>query len=463
MPRWISDLIGTKQGTFNVGRGKFSSSGLTAARTFTMPDVSGTLLLDPGGNGLVVRTAAGSTLARSVAAKTGGGLFVTNADGTAGNPTLEVFALEPDEARMAGCVLAPPGRLGTEQGKWASAASANRTAQSTLYYTLGRHGEVAFLPDPISGVYSQRLEEVALVLSGLTSARNYDVFLWYDWRSTTTNTTTDVVTLSTGGGWETGSLVKVFATAGGMTAGTRYFWRAASTTTGTVHTTLAGALANTGKVDLTAAVGVVQMIGLKLGPTWNTGSGSDYVRGTGTGSTDLFASRGLVFNTNAITNGPGAYRGVYVGTIRTTGTNTTESSQAKRFVWNLYHKEEQQLYDDDTTSHTITTNLGGTVRPWDNTAGKIRIEWVNGLDGPTIDVFIGGIWNGQYLGIGYNATNAFYGMPLLNGSNGAVQYSLEGAKSVPTGLGLNQIDVVQTTYVDNQQFLSANLSATLRC
>jgi hypothetical protein len=43
--RWISNLFGTKLAEFWVNRARFLSSGLTANRTFTLPDVAGTIAL----------------------------------------------------------------------------------------------------------------------------------------------------------------------------------------------------------------------------------------------------------------------------------------------------------------------------------------------------------------------------------------------------------------------------------
>lgn len=41
----VSDLIGTVRNTFRIKRATFDASGLTAARTFTLPDTAGTLAL----------------------------------------------------------------------------------------------------------------------------------------------------------------------------------------------------------------------------------------------------------------------------------------------------------------------------------------------------------------------------------------------------------------------------------
>ena len=42
---FFADILGTLRSTFKVGQATFSSSGLTAARSFALPDLAGTLAL----------------------------------------------------------------------------------------------------------------------------------------------------------------------------------------------------------------------------------------------------------------------------------------------------------------------------------------------------------------------------------------------------------------------------------
>lgn len=69
-----------------------------------------------------------------------------------------------------------------------------------------------------------------------------------------TDTGTEVLTFTDPTGWQTGWVVYPNATIGGITAGVTYYYRALTTTTGSLHTTLAGSVADTGKVNLTASV-----------------------------------------------------------------------------------------------------------------------------------------------------------------------------------------------------------------
>lgn len=70
------------------------------------------------------------------------------------------------------------------------------------------------------------------------------------------------------------------------------------------------------------------------GPAWS----SSTARGTGAGTTELVAQDGRLVNKVAITNGPGAGCGLYVGTIRSNGTATIDDSEAKRHVWNRFNR-----------------------------------------------------------------------------------------------------------------------------
>lgn len=65
-----------------------------------------------------------------------------------------------------------------------------------------------------------------------------------------------------------------------------------------------------------------------------------------------------------------------VGTIRTTGTNTTEDSLKKRYVWNLYNRVRRNMTVADTTASWTQTN--GTWRAANNTTTNHIVELVCG-------------------------------------------------------------------------------------
>lgn len=73
----------------------------------------------------------------------------------------------------------------------------------------------------------------------------------------------------------------------------------------------------------------------------------------------------------------------YVGTIRTTGTTTTEDSRAKRFVWNAYNQVERSFSAFDYADYAIQNVADGEAGyvVWPNGTPTMRVEWVQGLAG----------------------------------------------------------------------------------
>jgi hypothetical protein len=118
------------------------------------------------------------------------------------------------------------------------------------------------------------------------------------------------------------------------------------------------------------------------GPAWT----SDSARGTGAGTTELTRVSGYRVNANAITNGPAANRGLYVGTIRTNGTTTLDMFTAASgtgtgclsslHVWNYYNRVAFGCMSKDTSgSHTYSST---TVRMRNNNASA-KIQFIAGL------------------------------------------------------------------------------------
>jgi hypothetical protein len=118
------------------------------------------------------------------------------------------------------------------------------------------------------------------------------------------------------------------------------------------------------------------------GPTWS----SDTSRGSGAGTTELIRQNGIWLNKNAITNGPAASRGTYVGTVRSNGSGQIDwnlgaagSGGVAGFlgVWNLYNRAFVAAQSTDTSPSW--TYSSGTNRQADNSSGN-RISFVTGLD-----------------------------------------------------------------------------------
>lgn len=157
------------------------------------------------------------------------------------------------------------------------------------------------------------------------------------------------------------------------------------------------------------------------GPTWDSGAvaGSDTARGTGAGSTELIFINGLAFNKYAITNGPAAQQGLYVGTIRTNGTSTVDyifgttaagGGMASFNVWNAYNRVSiNTLVADSTDNWTYST--ASTWRAANNSA-TMRVNMVRGLNEDGAQAKYSGIalaYDGIRTGIGLDTTTAFSG------------------------------------------------------
>ncbi len=158
-------------------------------------------------------------------------------------------------------------------------------------------------------------------------------------------------------------------------------------------------------------------IRLGRGPAWTSDTG----RGTGAGTTELERVNGLLVNKIAITNGPAAQRGTYVGTVRSDGSSqinwhagalAANGTAALLNVWNAYNRVlVGGLIGDTTDSWNYSTT---TARPSNNST-TMRVSFVQGLQE---EIFEGEFANQYtnasqstlaYAGIGYDSTTAFSG------------------------------------------------------
>ena len=177
------------------------------------------------------------------------------------------------------------GRLTTETGVAVSAT--DRTAQSTIYFTPYSGNRIALYDGTRWGLYA--FTERSLALSGLTSDKNYDVFLYNN--------------------------------------------------SGTLTLELSAAWTN----DTTRADALTTQDGI-------------YVKS-------------------------GATTRRYLGTIRTTGTTTTEDSDKNRFVWNAYNQKSRRLMFLETGSWTTTSTTPRAVRGDTTASTRSWVRAVCGLAG----------------------------------------------------------------------------------
>lgn len=120
---------------------------------------------------------------------------------------------------------------------------------------------------------------------------------------------------------------------------------------------------------------------LSRGPLWT----SSTARGTGAGTTELDLVAGVYLNKVAITNGPAAQRGTYVGTVRTNGSSQVEYSlggtasggtEAKINIWNAYNRVPVRAGVADSTANW---SYASTTWRSSNNSATMRISFVHGL------------------------------------------------------------------------------------
>lgn len=117
------------------------------------------------------------------------------------------------------------------------------------------------------------------------------------------------------------------------------------------------------------------------GPAWSSGTS----RGTGAGTTQLTLQNGIYVNANAITNGPGANLGTYVGTIGSNGSSTIDfilggsgsgGVAAVLNLWNYFNRVSVlATVVDSGTSYTYST---GSARQARASAGN-QATFISGI------------------------------------------------------------------------------------
>jgi hypothetical protein len=149
------------------------------------------------------------------------------------------------------------------------------------------------------------------------------------------------------------------------------------------------------------------------GPAWT----NDTTPGAGNALTRL---QGVLVNTNAITNGPGAQLGTLVGAVRSGGdsllywqygTSANPPTQGALFTWNMFNRVDVEAFVQDTSAWT-----GPAVATW-RSANNRAANAISFLQGLAEDGFsaryhqYGDFGNGvpntnAAIGVGYDVTNA---------------------------------------------------------
>lgn len=190
------------------------------------------------------------------------------------------------------------------------------------------------------------------------------------------------------------------------------------------------------------------------GPAWS----SSTARGTGAGTTELERLHGVLVNKVAITNGPAANRGVYVGTIATNGSTqcavmlapaAAAGGSANRIdVWNMYNRVPfSTVCRDSTNSWTQVT--ASTWRSANNSASN-SVTLVAGLNEMDVTATYFGLSSNSgtvqnKAAVGLNSTSAFSGVPGVYKTGGATEGSVSGEYRGLAGLGSNTFNALEWT------------------
>jgi hypothetical protein len=140
---------------------------------------------------------------------------------------------------------------------------------------------------------------------------------------------------------------------------------------------------------------------ISRGPAWT----SETVRGTGANTSELTRLAGFLVNAQAITNGPAANRGTYLGTIRTNGVSTVHwiinnstsgGSPCWLHVWNQYNRTDALGLNRDTgAEYNYTPAAYREIRG----TGNMRIYFVIGQQEDRIETS----YSSHFRGVNSNA------------------------------------------------------------
>lgn len=303
-----------------------------------------------------------------------------------------IAALAPARA------LPPQGKLTLASGV-PTMRSTIAGATAVLYTNAGAgclpitvDGGVTFSNTSFSET-TQNLSDTTKSPAAAVPNANYDYLGWFDasgsvvrvtrtdyWKRTATVTMTiasPCVVTWPGSAPADGTPVVLTTTgalATGLTAGTTVFCKSPSGSTSNLSATPGGAAINT-----TGSQSGVHTA------TYGDDTGS-VARGVG-GNCELDFTKLYPLNKNAVTNGPGAMNGVYLGSVRTNSAGTVDHifcSSAAGFgggtfgVWNAYNKERvnSKLASDSGGTYSTTNN---TMNAAHNSA-TARIYMIRGLD-----------------------------------------------------------------------------------
>lgn len=331
-------------------------------------------------------TASGTTLTRTVRRSTNSNAAIS----LSGSAEVFITALAEDLRFFS----PPGGRLTNSTGN--PVVTSTVAGATSVYYAPHIHRFMplyngsSFEMHDFGGELSQALSDTTKSPAATAQDTLYDVFGWLDgatyratrgpaWVKTATVTMTiasPCVVTWTSHGLTEGAAV-VFTTSGalptGITSGTTYYvGKSPGANTFNVSTSRANVVAGTS----------VNTSGSQSGT--HTATNGDSTPGTGSGTTELELVQGVLVNKYAITNGPGAQRGIYLGTIGTNSSNQVDftfgssasgGGAASHNVWNYYNRiYVSGFVGDSTSSWTYATNAWRCA----NSSSTNRVNFIIG-------------------------------------------------------------------------------------
>jgi len=189
------------------------------------------------------------------------------------------------------------------------------------------------------------------------------------------------------------------------------------------------------------------------GPAWTSAT----ARGTGAGTSELTRVQGVLVNAVAITNGPAAGFGTYLGSVASNGTSTIDytfgsaasgGGEARLMVWNMYNRVTA-LGDvsDNGANYTYTT---ATVRAA-RASNTNRVTFVSGLaeDAASshysvVELCTAAAGANLQTGLGLDTTSAFSSTQSVGYGVGAVAtFGLTSSLIIAPQLGVHFIQAVE--------------------
>lgn len=175
------------------------------------------------------------------------------------------------------------------------------------------------------------------------------------------------------------------------------------------------------------------------GPAWT----SDTARGAGAGTTELEMLEGRYVNKIAITNGPAAQRGLYVGTVRSDGSAQINDSATKRHVWNNYN--DTKRFGRIVESTNTWTYSASAYRIANGNAAN-QFSYVCGILKDPIRVSLShtfiahdGTFRNAYGGIGIDSSTVNSAVIGLHAANSSAQVSVTGDYVGFPGIGSHDV------------------------